>query len=191
MKWLRLRRRSRAFTVLEVLAATSIMASLQSGGNFFYAITKANEVRGVNNLKQIHLMLYAQTIGEAMPRAAFYPKGDPKTDPQSIVRLIHGAPPQLFVSPFAPEGLKKKGLTFAWNDKVNGRDMGILKKNTWLLIDLAAFIADPKVKKPPRYLVLYADGRALAVKDLPPDIINAVKQAVAQGKKPPRPKRRR
>jgi len=187
MRWFKMRRRNRAFALIEVMAATTIMASLQSQGGFQYAITRANEVRGVHNLKQIHTLLYAQTIGGTLPNAVFYPKDDPKKDPKSIMRLIQGAPPELFVSPFAPEGLKQKGLTYAWNDTVNGKDMTILNKNTWLLIDLAAFIADPAVQKPSRYLVLYADGRATATAQLPGDIAEAVAKArpAKEGEKKP------
>ena len=119
-------------------------------------------------------------MGEGLPKAAFYPKGDPKKDPKSILRLVPGAPKELFVSPFAPEGLKRKGLSFAWNDAVNGKDISLLGKKTWLLVDLAAFIADAKVPKPTRYLVLYADGTAKSVRELPPDIVEAVKKAQAQ-----------
>jgi len=179
MMRLRVRRSALGFTLVEVLAVSSIMAGLHSQGNYRYAITKANEVRGINNLKQIYMLLMAQSIGEGLPRAAFYPKGDPRKDPRSIVRLLEGASPELFVSPFAPEGLKRRGLTFAWNDTVNGKDLSLLSKDTWLLIDLAAFIVDPKVPRPERYLVLYADGRALAVRRLPPDIVRAVEKARA------------
>ena len=182
MRWLKMRRGTRAFGLIEVMATTAIMASLQSQGNFTYAINKANELRGVHNLKQIHMMLYTQTIGGNLPKAALYPEGDPKKDPKSILRLVQGAPPELFVSPFAPEALKKKGLTYAWNDSVNGKDMSLLDKNTWLLIDLAAFIADPGVKKPHRYLVLYADGRATATEKVPSDIAEAVAKAQAAEK---------
>jgi hypothetical protein len=96
------------------------------------------------------------------------------------LNLIEGAVPQLFISPFAPESLRQKGLTYAWNDTVNGKDMSLLPKDTWLLIDLAAFIADPAVAKPHRYLLLYADGRALALDTPPPDIVKAVREAQAR-----------
>ena len=173
-------RRSLGFTLIEVMAVSGIMSSLASQGGYHYAIDKANEVKGVNNLKQIYMLIQAQAMGEGMPAAAFYPKGDPKKDPQSILRLLQGASPELFVSPFAAEGLKQKGLTFVWNDTVNGKDPGLLKQDTWLLIDLAAFSADPSVPKPKKYLVLYADGRSLAIDTLPADIDKAVKEA--QGK---------
>jgi hypothetical protein len=166
------------------MAATSIMASLQTQGGYQYAINAANQTKGVNNLKQIHMLLQAQCIGGELPNAAFYPKGDPRTDPKSILRQVPDAPAELFVSPFAPDGLKQKGLTFAWNDTVNGKDIGNLPKDTWLLIDLAAFIADPAIPKPARYLILYADGRALAIANLPADIDKAVKEALAKGKPP-------
>ena len=176
------RKRALGFTIVEVLAVTGLIAGLHSQGNYGYAINQANEVKGINNLKQIHILLMAQTITAKLPDAAFYPKDDPTKDPKSILRLIQGAPPELFVSPFAPAALKQKGLTFAWNDAVNGKDLDALPRNTWLLVDLAAFIADPKIPKPGTYLILYADGRAVAADTLPPDIVNAVKEAQA---KPP------
>ncbi len=179
---LRSRRKRLAFTLVEVLAATTIMAGLHSQGNYTYGINRANELKGVHNLKQIHMLLRMQCMTAKLPNAAFYPKGDPKKDPKSIIRLIPGAPQQLFVSPFAPSGLKKKGLTFAWNDAVNGKELERLPRNTWLLVDLAAFITDPNLPKPKSFLILYADGRADAVETLPPDILKAVKKAQEQGK---------
>lgn len=174
-----------AFTLIEVMAVSGIMSTMasQSGSAYRYAINKANEEKGLHNLRQLHLLLQAQCIGGEMPRAAFYPKGDPKTDPTSIVRLVQGGVPELFVSPFAPEPLKQKGLTYAWNDAVNGKDIGAVGKDAWLLIDMAAFLADPKVSRPEKYLVLYADGRAMAIssESMPADIDKVVKEAISKG----------
>ena len=176
----RARRRSIGFTLIEVLAVTGIMSGLHSQGNYRYGVTKANEIKGLHNLRQLHLLLRMQTMTGGLPKAAFYPKGDPKTDPKSIVRLIQGAPPQMFLSPFAPEALRQKGLTYAWNDKVNGKGLDQVPGNTWLMIDLAAFIATPDVPRPKKYLILYANGRAAAVTTLPPDIMRAIKAAHAK-----------
>lgn len=172
-----LRRRVCGFTLIEVMAVTSIMAGAAGQGGYQYAINQANQTKGISNLKQIYQLLLVQTIGEELPKAAFYPQGDPKTAPDSIVRLIQGAPKELFVSPFAPDALKAKGLTFAWNDSINGKSMELLPKDTWLLIDMAAFIADPKIPRPTKYLILYADGRADAVINLPEDIQKVVEEA--------------
>lgn len=177
-----LRWRMLGFTIIEVMAVTAIMGTLSSQGGYQYAITQANETKGINNLKQIYQLLLMQDMEGGMPKAVFYPAGDPKKDPSSILKLLTGADPQLFISPFAPEGLKGKGLTFAWNDAVNGKALDSLPKSTWLLVDLAAFIADPAIPKPTRYLILYADGRALSVAELPPDIVKAVAEAQAKQK---------
>ena len=176
----RRRRRPLGFTLVEVLAVTGIMSGLYSQGNYRYGISKANEVKGLHNLRQLHLLLRMQTMTGGLPDAAFYPKGDPKTDAKSIVRLIQGAPPEMFLSPFAPEALRQKGLTYAWNDKVNGKGLDQVPGSTWLMIDLAAFIADPDVPRPQKYLILYANGRAAAATTLPPDIIKAIKAAHAE-----------
>ncbi len=174
------RRRILGVTLVEILTVTSILSGLNSQSNFRYAINKANELKGINNLRQIHLLLQAQCIAGGYPNAAFYPQGDPRKDPKSILRLVQGAPPQLFVSPFAPDALQEKGLTFAWNDSVNGKSPDQVPGTTWLLIDIAAFIADPSIPKPGSYLVLYADGRAEAVSEPPADIVKQVKEAEAK-----------
>ncbi len=179
----RIRRRSRslAFGLIEVMLVSAIMTTLNSqSGGFRYALDLAKETQGKENLRQIYLLLVAQSTSEPLPDAVFYPKGDPTKDPKSIMNLVQGSVPGLFVSPFAPEELKRKGLTFAWNDTVNGKDLSQLPNNTWLLIDMAAFIADPGVPAPHRYLLLYADGRTLAVTSLPPDIDKVVQQARAK-----------
>lgn len=179
----RTRRRGAGFTLIEVMAVTGLMAGLHSQGNYQYALSKANEIKGLQQLRQLHLLLQMQAMTGGLPRAAFYPKGDPLKDPKSIVRLVQGAPPQLFVSPFAPQALKRRGLTYAWNDTVNGKHLSAVPGNTWLLIDLAAFIADPRVPRPRKYLVLYASGRTQAVTTPPPDILKAVQAARAKAKK--------
>jgi len=171
------RRRTLAFTVVEVLAVSGLIAGISAQGNYRYAINAANETKGIGNLKQIYTLLQTMSVTGKLPNAAFYPTDKPADDPKSIIKLIPGAVPELFVSPFAPDELKKKGLTFAWNDTVNGKDLDTLPKDTWLLIDLAAFIADPKLPKPASYLILYADGRAIAVSTLPDDIAKVVKEA--------------
>ena len=174
------RRKSLGFTLLEVLAVTSIMSGLNSQSNFQYAINQANQVKGLSNLRQIYLLLQVQCISGALPRATFFPEGDPKKDPKSITRLISGAPPQLFVSPFAPPALQDKGLSFAWNTALNGKTLDTVPRTTWVLIDVTAFIADPDLPKPTKYLILYADGRAEAVAQPPGDIVEAVKKAQAK-----------
>jgi len=178
----RSRRKPMGFALVEVLVVSGILSGLNSQSNFQYALNQANQIKGINNLKQIHLLLQMQSMTGGLPNAAFYPKGDPKKDPKSIVKLISGAPPQLFVSPFAPPALQAKGLTFAWNDKVNGKDLDTVR-NTWLLVDLAAFIADPGTPKPTKYLILYANGKAEATSTLPPDIVKAVTEAQEKAQK--------
>jgi hypothetical protein len=186
MHFFRKRRHRMAFTLVEVLAVSGLMAGLHAKGNYGYALNMANELKGKHNLKQVHMLLQMKSMMGGLPRAAFYPKGDPKKDPRSIIRLL-GTDHRLFVSPFAPQTLQKKGLTFAWNDTVNGKRLDNLPPRTWLLIDLAAFIADPRVPKPEKYLVLYADGTTKAVADVPADIAKAVEAARkrTQGDKAP------
>jgi len=178
----RSRRKPLGFTLVEILAVTGIVSGLSSHQDFRYAINLANQVKGLHNLRQIHTLLQIRCLTEGYPDAAFYPKDDPKKDPKSILRLLSDAPAELFVSPFAPPALQKKGLTYAWNDTVNGKSPDAVPGTTWLLIDLAACVADPKVEKPSKYLVLYASGKAEAVATPPDDVVRAVKEAEAKAK---------
>lgn len=174
-------RRPLGVSIVEVLAITALMQGLHGQGNYQYAINKANELKGLNNLRQIYLLLQVQGMTEGLPAAALYPEGDPLKDPKSIVRQIRNAPPQLFVSPFAPPALQEKGLSYAWNSALNGKALDAVPRTAWLLIDAAALIADPKIPKPGKYLVLYADGRTEAVSEPPADILKAVKEAEQKG----------
>lgn len=181
----RSRRKPLGVTLVEIMTVTAILSGLNSQSNFRYAIHKANEIKGLNNLKQIYLLLQTQCIAGGLPNAAFYPEGDPRKDPKSIVRLISGAPPQLFISPFAPDALQEKGLTYAWNNTLNGKTLDVVPGTTWVMIDMTAFIADPNLPKPSRYLVLYANGRAEAVSEPPSDILKAVREAEAKKRQTP------
>lgn len=184
-RFLRVRRSLVAFALIEVMAVSGIMSTMasQSGGGYRYAIDAAKKTQGVNNLKQIYMMIQAECVGGGLPSAAFYPKGDPMKDPSSIAVILKG-PREIWTSPFAPEAFKAKGLTYVWNDSVNGKDIGNVPKETWLLIDMAAFITDPQMSKPPKYLILYADGRADAVSEVPYDIKKVVQEAEAKQKSP-------
>lgn len=177
------RRRRAGFTLIEVMAVTGLMAGLHSQGNYQYALSKANEIKGLQQLRQLYMLIQMQAMTGGFPKAAFYPKGDPLKDPTSIVRLVPSAPKELFLSPFAPEALRRKGLAYAWNDTLSGKPAGSAPGSTWMLIDLAAFIADPNVPRPRKYLVLYCNGKVDAVTTPPADIIRAVKAAHAKLKK--------
>ena len=58
-----------------------------------------------------------------------------------------------------------------------GKSLDSVRGGTWLLVDLAAFIADPKIPKPSKYLILYANGRSVATATLPADIVKTVAEA--------------
>jgi len=105
MLWSRVRRKTLAFTLVEVLVVSGLMAGMHARGNYGYAINQANETKGKAHLKQIYLLVQMHSMMNKLPKAAFYPKGDPK----SIIRLLgRGADPRLFVSPFAPEALRRR-----------------------------------------------------------------------------------
>ena len=68
---IRNRRRALAFGLIEVMMVSAIMTTLNSqSGGFRYALDLAKETQGKENLRQIYLLLVAQTTSGPLGRAA-------------------------------------------------------------------------------------------------------------------------
>lgn len=161
-------RSKRGFTATELLIVITLMASIPTG---VYRGVKNRAYEQVcrNNLYQINLFLQMYVMDHgAFPRAAFYPQ-DPNRDKNSLKVILreYGAPDSLFICPTAPEILKKKGLTYVWNDACSGKSPFQIPnaQKTWLLMDMnAVMFGGKKVIKnavaPHRggILILYVDG---------------------------------
>lgn len=152
--------KKKAFTVVELLVVTTIITGVGTGA-FSYkdAMDKAKQTACMHNLKQVALGLQMYELEHGcLPDAKFFPK-KPLKDKRSILKFLKGYERSL-ICPTMPDKIKKKGLTFIWNDEVSGMSLNQIKdkSKTWLLVEMTA--ATPKKVLPPHrggYNVLYAD----------------------------------
>ena len=156
-----------AFTIAEITIVTGIVTSIPVNG-YLAARKKAEQTVCTNNLKQIYkaLLMYEISNG-ALPKASFYPKDGAKNK-KSIVKRLR-LPKALFTCKCLPALLREKGLTYLWNDNVNGLPFHNIKdrKKTWLLVEMS--IVSPEIPGPhgDRYNVLWAVGSTSLVDALP------------------------
>ncbi|NCO38655.1 MAG: hypothetical protein GW911_04315 [Armatimonadetes bacterium] len=171
-------RSSRGTALAEVIAVAAALSAL--GGNAFTgAKSAAHKGTCEANLKQLGaaLKMYALENNGKLPTAVFYPGAKAKTDPKSIRKQLSSyvKSEDAFTCPGAPSGLNKNGLSYLWNDSLNGASLRRVPNasSTWMLVDAtaAATAIDSKTaaaKKinlkaiPPAhvggYNILYADG---------------------------------
>jgi len=162
--------KKKAFTVVELLVVTTIITGAGTGA-FSYkdAMDKAKQTACMHNLKQVAfgLQMYELEHGR-LPDAKFFPK-KPLKDKRSILKFLKGYEKSL-ICPTMPDKIKKKGLTFIWNDEVSGMPLDRIKDKakTWLLVEMTA--ATPKAAPPPHrdgYNVLYANWQVKWTKKPP------------------------
>ena len=166
--------RRRGFGLIEVMTVTAIVSSLQT--NSYQGVRdRAVAIKCQHNLKQIALVL--MTSG-ALPNAAFYPKGDPKSDPQSLRVLLKQIPGEMLVCPSMPAALKEKGLTFLWNDQLNGKSL--LAARTWVLIEMSCLAEKPVAPHSGNFHILYTDGSVKSVSQPPKEIREMLSEARAK-----------
>jgi len=177
------RSRRRGFTLIEVMTVTTIMAGMQTSS--YQGVTdRARALKCQQHLRQVGMVL--MTTG-ALPKAAFYPTGDPKTDPKSIRVLLKGTvPEEMLVCPTAPDAMARKGLTFLWNDKLNGKNM-MMAGRAWVLIEMNCLAPNPVAPHSGKYHVLYTDSSVKSVDKPPREILEAIALARKQAtrKTPP------
>jgi prepilin-type processing-associated H-X9-DG protein len=185
------------FTLAEMIIVAGIVSAIPSA-KYAQVKAKANQTVEVSNLRQVGQLLTMYHLDNGhYPKAAFYPK-DPLAGNDSIRVLLAGkskssgaALPSrglpgglggriagaagggtgsLFVSNGVPADLQKKGLTYVYNDAIAGKKSIASPSKTWVLIDMTC--VSPKVAPPYRggYNVLFADGRVITTKSLPPSI---------------------
>jgi prepilin-type N-terminal cleavage/methylation domain-containing protein len=158
------------FTLIEVMAVMTITASVSSGG-YSHVMNRAKALQCQNNLRQMGLVLKTMA---ALPNAAFYPSGDPKSDPKSLLVIGKkaGMSESMFMCPTSPAEFREKGLTFLWNSSVNGQGPFSVSRE-WLMIEMNALSANPTPPHAGKYHVLYGSGTVKAVKSVPKEIEKA------------------
>ena len=162
-------KRKIGFTLTEVLIVTSIISSI-STGSYVMAKKKARDLFCQNNLKQIQhaIMMFSMQNNDRLPDAVFYPENpdDPKAI-NNILKSYCGA--GVFICPSLPEELKKRKLTYIWNDEFSNKRAGGGAKK-WLMVEMTA--VKPEIPAPHSggYNILYVDGHIEQSKD-PPDFV--------------------
>ncbi|MBI2195234.1 MAG: prepilin-type N-terminal cleavage/methylation domain-containing protein [Planctomycetes bacterium] len=168
----RLHSRRSGFTLIEVMTAATIMASLQTD-SYQGVMDRAKALKCQNNLRQIGQVLMMVPA----PEAAFFPQDDPRTDPKSLLVLLRDkVPEEMFVCPTAPAALAEKGLTFLWNDRLNG-DTLMAGPKTWVMIEMNCLAEKPVLPHSGKYHVLYSDGSVTEVTAPPKEILEALAKA--------------
>lgn len=156
------------YTIVEVLFVASLLGAIPMTV-YIQAEKSARSVECISNMKNIYIgiQLYESDF-ERLPDAKFYPD-NPKDDPKSIVNILgkYIDDKNVFLCPSMPDELKKKGLTYIWNDGYNNQfsDTTSEKSLKWLLTDMTAI--DEKIPPPHSgsYNVLFLDGHAEAIKE--------------------------
>ena len=180
-------KRTVGFTVIEILAVATIVSGgyAKYGSALAKAKNKAVEIECTSNLRQIGqaIQMYEITEGR-LPNAKFYPK-EPRKDPKSLVRILGPQFAKFLVCPSMPETLRKRGLTFLWNDKYSGKSLGSIPKpsKTWLMIEMSSVYREVPPPHRGGFLVLYADMHVRWTKELPKDLI-VKKESGEQGDEP-------
>ena len=148
------------FTLTELLMVTSILSAV-SPAAYIGIKNKAYETQCVNNLRQIGMTIQMLEMeGGRFPDAKFFPE-NPNEDPMSIkviLRNYGGMPNEIFICPTTPQELKELGLTYLWNDEVNGKSLFSIQNpsETWLMTDITAAYKEVSSHRE-GYNVLYAD----------------------------------
>ena len=181
------RKRSAGCTLAEVLAVSSALATLGTGGAFTGAMDKSKQAVCETNLRQLGMalqMFLADNDGR-FPAAWFLPR-HAENDPGSIMRVLfpYVRNKAIFMCPAAPEPIQKFGLGYLWNDRLNNMlaDQIPNPSQVWVLTDLNAVTSalTPQQAEefkinigaiPPAhvggYNVLYADGHVKWSKEPP------------------------
>ena len=170
-----------AFSLIEVMAVSAIVTSIPAA-QYARAKQKAYELRCVQNLQQIGLMVTMFHMSEGKyPEAVFYPR-DALNDPKSIIKVMEDAgysvPREMWVCPGAPAELADKNLTFVYNDKFGGRAVLKSPAKAWLMVEVNCVSKTVPPPHPGGYNVLCADGHVVTTTQLPSDLVQLQQAAL-------------
>lgn len=156
------------FVMIDILLVSSIVGIIPISV-YLVAMKSAKGAECLSNLKNIYigLQLYESDF-EKMPDAKFYPESA-TTDPRSIINILgrYVDDPRVYICPSMPDELKKRSLTYIWNDSYNNNFLDTLrnKSSSWVMTDMT--IVDIKIPPPHQgsFNVLFLDGHAEGVKE--------------------------
>jgi len=162
-----------AFSLTELMAVSAIVTSIPAA-QYARVKQKATQMECVSNMTQIgkSIVMYHMSEGK-YPEAIFFPK-KPFSDDRSIAKILAdsgaGIPRQMWVCPAAPGIMKKRGISFIYNDKYAGRQSLPKPGKAWLMIEVNCVSAKVPPPHPQGYNILFADGRVITTKRLPKSI---------------------
>ncbi|MCK4244809.1 MAG: type II secretion system protein [Candidatus Omnitrophica bacterium] len=164
------------FTLVELMTVTTIVTSLPLGA--YKAVRRAKQVFCRNNLNQIRqaLTIFMIENNDRLPSACFYPEDS--SDPKSIANILYPylRTRKVFICPSLPGQLRKKGITYIWNDQFNNQNPDHIpnRDKKWLMMEMTA--VSEKIPPPHSkgYNILYLDGH-IETKPRPPDLRREVK----------------
>ena len=180
-----------AFTLVEVTMVAGIIGGAQ--GSYTGALDRAKMAVCQHNLKQIYLglLMVELTEGGGLPQISFYAK-EQRKDPRSLLRALGPGYEGVLVCPCMPEDIKKKGVTYVFNDSLGGKPLDSVRnaRRTWLVMGMTAVMRD---QEDPKKLtgkqphsggvnVLYADGRVEWTKT--PPVLVKPKERTEEGEQP-------
>jgi len=156
------------YTLAELLLVTSIVGILPISV-YLEAQKQAKTTSCMSNLRNIYMavQMYEMDYGR-LPDVAFYPK-DARKDKRSILNVLRGYidDRSVYLCPVAPDELKKRQITYIWNDLYNNKllDKVRMKSVQWLMTEMTA--VEPKIPPPHQggYNVLFFDGHVATVKE--------------------------
>ena len=124
------------------------------------------------HLEQIYaaLELYEAEKGR-LPDLAFYPE-DAFNDEGSLRVFLarRGFDPDLAVCPGTPAAVRRRGLSYVWNVKMNGARLARGRRR-WLLTEISALSPDVPAPHMGHYFVLYSDGTIESAREAPPGLL--------------------
>lgn len=146
------------------LATSLALVLVVSGvaGVLFYGLREAALERYCdNNLRQIYAALERYELEHgALPVLSFYPD-DPRNDPASLIRALgpYGIDEETCVCPAAAPALRRHGISYIWNVRLNGKPLPRSGAAQWLVADME--ILSDEVPPPHfwHYHALFSNGQ--------------------------------
>ncbi|MBN1872416.1 MAG: hypothetical protein JW800_07570 [Candidatus Omnitrophica bacterium] len=156
------------YTAAEILIVTSIVAVVPLNV-YIEAYKSAQGMSCLSNLRNIFVGVQMYEIDNGrIPDIVFYPKNF-DSDPKSIFNVLryYVEDTKVYVCPVMPDELKKKKITYIWNDNYNGKPMHFVddRRSKWIMTEMTA--VQPEIPPPHKgaYNVLFLDGHAESVKE--------------------------
>jgi hypothetical protein len=106
-----------------------------------------------------------------LPDLKFFPD-DPLGDRRSLaVELArYGVERELCVCPAAPASIRRTGLAYLWNFRLNGKQLQSPGGRRWVLVEIHALSDQVPPPHLGRYHVLYTDGTIERSREPPPEL---------------------